>query len=127
MLENNPSSTGIVKITDKEFSTMVQFVHRKYGIDLSKKRQLIEGRLAQTLREKNCSSFEQYLDLLFKDKTGTEITGLLNKITTNHSYFARENEHFEFLVNRCCRIWKKPSEPRSAHLERGLFCRTGAI
>ena len=100
MLENNPSSTDIVKITDKEFSTMVQFVHRKYGIDLSKKRQLIEGRLAQTLREKNCSSFEQYLDLLFKDKTGTEITGLLNKITTNHSYFARENEHFEFLVNR---------------------------
>ncbi len=96
---DNMVHTGIIRISDEEFRTLVDFVHKKYGIDLSKKRLLIEGRLSQTLRNKKMTSFEQYLDLLFHDKSGSEMTVLLNKITTNHSYFARENEHFDFLIN----------------------------
>lgn len=98
-MSTNPSSSGIIRISDQEFNKLVQFVHSKYGIDLSQKRLLIEGRLSQTLRNKHLSSFKEYLDLLFKDTTGSEMTLLLNKITTNHSYFARENEHFDFLMN----------------------------
>ena len=33
------------------------------------------------------------------DKTGTELTNFLNKITTNYSYFSRENEHFDYLAS----------------------------
>ena len=42
----------MVKLTDKEFETLVSFVYKKYGINLQKKRILIEGRMANTLREK---------------------------------------------------------------------------
>lgn len=113
-MSTNPNSlpTGIIRISDNEFRTLVQFVHSKYGIDLSQKRLLIEGRLSQTLRNKNLSSFKDYLDLLFKDPTGAEMTLLLNKITTNHSYFARENEHFEFLMKHILPYMEKTRKNR---------------
>lgn len=98
MLEQG-AQTGLVHLTDQEFHTLVEFVHSKYGINLSKKRVLIEGRLAQTLRQKGFTSFRQYIDLLKADRTGAEVTAFLNRITTNHSYFARENEHFNYLAN----------------------------
>ena len=39
----------MLTINDKDFSRLVQFVHSNYGIDLSKKRSLITGRLSNTL------------------------------------------------------------------------------
>lgn len=89
---------GLIKLTDKEFNDLVAFVYKKYGIDLSRKRQLIEGRLSHTIRAKGMANFSQYMERLFNDGSGEEMHQFLNKITTNHSYFARENEHFEFLM-----------------------------
>lgn len=87
----------MITINDNEFNTLVTFVKQKYGINLEKKRVLIEGRLSNVLRERGLKSFQEYIDLLFKDTSGTEVTNLLNRITTNHSYFMREKEHFDFL------------------------------
>jgi chemotaxis protein methyltransferase CheR len=106
-----------VKLTDADFNRLVAFVQHNYGIELGKKRLLIEGRLARTLAEKNCSTFTQYIDMLFNDRSGTEMTIFLNKITTNHTYFMREPEHFDFMKstilphieetvkNKDARIW----------------------
>ena len=90
----------IIKITDEEFSTLVDFVYKKYGITLAKKRQLVEGRLSHTIKEKGFTTFKQYMQFLTSDASGEEMITFLNKITTNHSYFAREKEHFAFLVDQ---------------------------
>lgn len=90
-------NNSTMQLTDKEFNDLKSFVYSTYGIDLSRKRQLIEARLSNTLRAKGITSFEQYLRVLKSDKTGEEITAFLNKITTNYSYFAREADHFDFL------------------------------
>ena len=90
--------TNPPKLTDKEFLELKTFVYDKYGLDLSRKRQLVEARLATTLRSKGLTNFGQYLKLLKEDKTGEEITTFLNRITTNYSYFAREADHFDFLA-----------------------------
>ncbi len=87
----------LIHLTDQEFLDLKSFVYHKYGIDLSKKRQLIEGRLSHTLKDKGLTSFSQYMKLLQNDPSSQEIHTFLNKITTNHSYFGRENEHFDFL------------------------------
>lgn len=92
------SQERTIKITDQEFKDLVNFVYSRYGIDLSRKRQLIEGRLSHTLRAKGVNSFSQYMKILFNDASGEELHIFLNKITTNHSYFGRENEHFDFLM-----------------------------
>ncbi len=88
----------LIALTDEEFNYLVTYVYNKFGIDLKKKRQLIEGRLYSTLRTKNMNTFSEYIQLLSADKTGNEINAFLNKITTNYSYFARENDHFDFLA-----------------------------
>ncbi|MCI2047901.1 MAG: protein-glutamate O-methyltransferase CheR [Faecalibacterium sp.] len=88
----------MVHLTDAEFSTLTRFVYNKYGIDLHRKRLLIEGRLARELRAHNITTFSEYMNFLFADKTGEEMQRFLNRITTNHSFFGRENEHFEFLL-----------------------------
>jgi len=95
---DNHHSNLLVKISNEEFNQLVNFVYDKYGINLSKKRQLVEGRLSHTIKDLGLSSFNQYMDLLRRDKTGDEMLNFLNKITTNYSYFARETEHFEFLL-----------------------------
>lgn len=88
-----------VKITDKEFERLVKFIHSKYGIDLSRKRVLIEGRLSKMITEKGFASYTEYLNKVLSDETGLETVTLVNKLTTNHTYFMREVQHFDFLKN----------------------------
>lgn len=98
MTEPQCAPTSVIPLTDQEFNHLVRFVHGTYGIDLSRKRKLIEGRLSNTLKTKGLSSFTEYMKCMEQDKTGGEVHDFLNRITTNHSYFARENEHFDFLM-----------------------------
>lgn len=108
--------SGLIHLTDAEFLELTRFVKQKYGIDLSKKRVLIEGRLSNLLRERGLSTFQGYLKLIKNDASGAEVTGLLNRITTNHSYFMREQEHFSFLqkqvLPQLCRSHAKDHDLR---------------
>lgn len=86
----------MVKLTDSEFLDFVQYMHKNYGIDLSKKRILIEGRLSNLIEKKGMNSFSQYLESI-KRNNKDEITTLINKLTTNYTYFYREENHFKYL------------------------------
>lgn len=85
------------KLTDAEFNRLVSFIHQNYGITLERKRVLIEGRLSNIIREKGFQTYTQYLDNVFADESGREIVSLVNRLTTNHTYFMREPQHFDFL------------------------------
>ena len=86
----------MVQMTDKEFLEFVKYMNANYGIDLSKKKVLIEGRLSNIIEKKGMSSFGQYLESV-KNNSKEEITMLVNKLTTNYTYFYREESHFEYL------------------------------
>lgn len=86
-----------LKITDAEFERLIKFMHSTYGIDLSKKRILIEGRLSNTLTERGFKTYNEYMDAIFADHSGRETVELINKLTTNHTYFMREPQHFTFM------------------------------
>lgn len=85
-------------ISDKDFKRLVDFVHSNYGINLSQKRHLIEGRLSSTIVELGLNGFTEYVDHIMK-KNPDDIEVLINKLTTNHTFFMRENSHFEFFKN----------------------------
>ncbi|MDL2252579.1 protein-glutamate O-methyltransferase CheR [Ruminococcaceae bacterium OttesenSCG-928-I18] len=89
----------MIQLTDKEFTELRDYVLSNYGIDLSKKRMLIQGRLTNTLTQKGFTTFTEYINLVKQDSTGTELQQMLNKLTTNLTYFLREREHFDFLTN----------------------------
>ena len=86
-------------ITDADFDRLVQFIQKNYGIDLSKKRQLITSRLSHALKIKGYSDFKSFLNHLFKTKDPADLELVLNKLTTNYTYFLREKDHFTFFRN----------------------------
>lgn len=86
----------MIKLTDNEFKEFVNYMHKNYGIDLSKKRILIEGRLSNLVEKKGMKSFSEFLESI-KRNNKEEIVSLINKLTTNYTYFYREEKHFKYL------------------------------
>jgi len=60
----------------------------------------VTGRLSNVLAEKNFVSFAEYFDYLVADKTGDAVVTLIDKITTNHTFFMREVDHFNFFKEK---------------------------
>ncbi len=83
-------------ISDADFQRLTHFVQSNYGIDLSQKRQLITGRLSVTIKQLGYKSFADFVEHLLKTKDEKEITLLLNKLTTNYTFFMREQDHLDF-------------------------------
>ena len=83
-------------ISDADFTKLVRFVQTNYGIDLSQKRQLITGRLSASIRQKGYSSFADFINNLLKTKDETELELMLNKLTTNYTFFMREQDHLDY-------------------------------
>ena len=88
------------EITDKEFRAIRDYIKANYGINLSdEKKSLVYSRLRTVLQEKGFASFTQYYDYLTHDKSGEAAIRFIDKITTNHTYFMREADHFEHFRN----------------------------
>ena len=83
-------------ITDADFQRLVRFIQEHYGIDLSKKRQLITSRLSQSLKSRGYHDFKSFLEHLFTTQDPQDLELVLNKLTTNYTYFLREKDHFTF-------------------------------
>jgi len=86
----------VIKLQEHEFKRLIKFIYDKYGIDLSKKHHLIEGRLQGVLVNEGCSTFNDYIDKVLSDQEGKYLTQIMNYLTTNHTYFMREFAHFEY-------------------------------
>lgn len=87
----------MMKLTDDDFKRLVTYFKTHYGINLEKKRVLIEGRLTNMLTERGFSDYKSYLDVVLNDPAGKDMVVLVNKLTTNHTFFLREPEHFDYL------------------------------
>jgi chemotaxis protein methyltransferase CheR len=87
-------------ITEREFSQLVDFIKTRYGVNLFNKKALVIGRLQNYAEQNGFKNFSEYLEFVLSDKTGSAITTLINKITTNHTFFMREKEHFNFFRSR---------------------------
>jgi len=92
----------MIKINDEEFNFLVGYLKKHFGINLGAKRVLLEGRLGGYLAQRGYNSFSSYIKMLKEDRSGKELTNLLNRVTTNHTYFMREAEHFEFFSKTVC-------------------------
>src|SRR5664279_3887172 len=84
-----------------ETSTFRRFcaiAYDKAGITLGdSKEALVEARVGKRMRALGVTSEKEYLVLLEKDPSGEEIIQFLDVISTNHTSFFREPDHFEFL------------------------------
>ncbi len=86
----------MLELREQDFRRLVDFIKGRYGINLSQKRQLIIGRLSNSVLTMGYSSFSEYIDNILSQKNPQDIEFMLNKLTTNYTFFMRESAHFDY-------------------------------
>ena len=95
----NVSPIELIKLSDSEYKLISRLVYDKFGINLGEqKRSLIVGRLNKILKQYGLKSFREYHDYVLRDTSGTALTTLIDRISTNHTFFYRENDHFDYFL-----------------------------
>ncbi|MCD4667141.1 MAG: protein-glutamate O-methyltransferase CheR [Sulfurimonas sp.] len=90
-------------LSKENFAKIGEFIYRKSGIYLEEDKhyEKLAKYIDSRADELNMDSFRKYFfKLRFDDKEGDEFQALMNAITVNETYFFREKDQFEVLVNK---------------------------
>ncbi|WP_372999179.1 protein-glutamate O-methyltransferase CheR [Sulfurimonas sp.] len=90
-------------LSKENFLKMSEFIYRKSGIYLEEEKHY--EKLAKYIDSRSAAlevdNFRKYFfKLRFEDKDGEEFQELMNGVTVNETYFYREKDQFEVLVNK---------------------------
>jgi len=106
------------ELTDKEFNTIRAYIKSTFGVSLSdEKKSLIYSRLRAVLEELHLDNFTDYYHYLINDKTGQAAIRFIDKVTTNHTFFMRETDHFD-----CFRDKVLPYIEQTFNYDLRLWC-----
>ncbi len=100
-------------MSDSQFRKLSSVIYNVSGISINEsKMNLLKARLAKRLRATRIDSISDYINEIQKDPL--EFERFIDGITTNHTYFFRENAHCEFLLknldkNRYIKFWSAAS------------------
>lgn len=112
-------------ISESEFKKITNYIKSHYGINIKEEKlSLITGRLGNLLTQNDIHNFSDYYDYVISDPTGNAATELINKITTNHTFFMREADHFEYFKNTVLPYWHKNIKDRDLRVW-SAGCSTG--
>ena len=97
MSANQQQNNSLMAISDTEFTRLRDLIYQRFGINLTEqKRSLLVGRLQKLMRQLNLPTFSAYFEYLDNDKTEAGLSELVDLISTNHTYFNREKDHFDY-------------------------------
>jgi chemotaxis protein methyltransferase CheR len=116
------TTTEIVKLSDREFAELCSLVYDQFGIVLNeKKRSLVEGRLQSLLRRAGYASYQEYYQAVLRQPDGEGLSDLVNRISTNHTFFNREAGHFRIFVEQVLPELTRAIEAEGKH-ELRVWC-----
>ena len=90
-------------LSKENFAKISEFIYRKSGIFLEEDKHYVKlGKYIDSRADElGFDNFRKYFyKLRFDDSDGDEFQALMNAITVNETYFFREKDQFEVLVNR---------------------------
>ncbi|MGL4207671.1 MAG: CheR family methyltransferase [Aeromonadaceae bacterium] len=86
------------ELSEPDFLEIRELMSRVSGIKMAPhKRQLVAGRLLKRLREHACDSFHEYVQILKAPTSEEERRLAVDLLTTNETFFFREEGHFRYL------------------------------
>jgi chemotaxis protein methyltransferase CheR len=105
-----------MELSQAQFSKVSTLVYQISGLNLHEgKFGLVRSRLATRIREAGVKDFESYIERVDADRSGRELTLLVDALTTNKTSFFREPRHFDLMredvlpelrqLRRPMRIW----------------------
>ena len=85
-------------LSDQDYAFIRDLIYRETRINLGdSKRELVTARLGKRLRATGTASYGDYCKALQADPRSGELYHLIDAISTNHTFFFREINHFNFL------------------------------
>ncbi|RXH56286.1 CheR family methyltransferase [Granulicella sibirica] len=82
-----------------DFEQIRRMVYDFCGVDLTGKQVLVGTRLGKKIRDLGFKTFDSYCEKVRQDPSGELFTTMIDWLTTNHTSFFREEQHFELLQN----------------------------
>ncbi|WP_291830298.1 CheR family methyltransferase [Bosea sp. (in: a-proteobacteria)] len=89
-------------LSSKAFESVTRLFHSVSGIRLGDNKQaLVAGRLQRLAAEAGETDLDAYVDRLVRGNApAEEMTRVIDRLTTNETYFFREPQHYNDLANR---------------------------
>jgi len=85
-------------LTPRDFDRIRKVAFDYCGLDIEPgKEELVASRLGKIMRKLNIATYAEYYDYVLGDKTEQALVTMIDSLTTNHTSFFREQQHFEFL------------------------------
>ena len=69
-------------ITDEEFRRISTYMKQNYGIDLTQKKVIVNGRLQKHMKTGGWKTVNEFMDAVERDRSGVEEKMLVNLLTT---------------------------------------------
>ncbi len=99
---------GEHSLTPADFDRLAEILRREVGIELGETKQsLLLARLGSLMRTLGMDSYGQLADAIDQDPGGPLMLELVNRLSTNHTYFNREERHFLFLRESLLPFWRQ--------------------
>jgi chemotaxis protein methyltransferase CheR len=88
-----------MSLSQHSFNAITDLFHRVSGIRLTEaKRSLVTGRLQKLAAERGLNDLDDFVDDLIRNGDDLQIVKVVDKLTTNETYFFREPQHFDYLA-----------------------------
>jgi chemotaxis protein methyltransferase CheR len=87
-------------LSEADFNYICKIAYEYCGLDIRPgKEGLVQSRLTKLMRQLDIGSFKEYCRYLEKDIEGQALSSMVDCLTTNHTSFFREEQHFHFLAS----------------------------
>lgn len=91
----------MVKIKPEEINVLSSYIYNVSGISIdASKAYLLETRFGKLLEKEGCRSYSEFYHKAKSDKHGTLEKKIIDAITTNETFFFRDNNPFELLKHK---------------------------
>jgi len=111
-----------MQLNQKEYQLISGLIYNKFGISLNEQKQaLITGRLQHVLQQGGFTSFKDYYQYVVEEKSGSALLILIDRVSTNHTFFFREKDHFDFIKETLLPQAAKPFE-KNGDKELKVWC-----
>lgn len=89
-------------LSDYLFNQFASYIQTELGIKMpASKKMMLSGRLMKRMRHLKITSYKAYYEFVFrKEGNKTELSFLMDVVTTNKTDFYREKDHFRILTER---------------------------
>jgi chemotaxis protein methyltransferase CheR len=102
------------QLADEDFEFIRRLVYERSRISLgTDKKILVASRLAKRLQQLRLPGFRQYCEWLRSPAGDDELRFLIDRISTNHTFFFREMKHFDYLRETILPAWALAAAARS--------------